>query len=555
MQQDVLIHVEDHGPRISRLSILFDKPIFSTKTITRVGTTRHHTSSDISPLLLNSNRLKKISEMREKIINGLFNCNIASYRQNESEAIHPNSPYGLMKAAKMTFIYEVGQTAETWIYERFEEVSKFQKQLRKGLNTMSICKSIENHHWGVLCDDSRDFSEDEINEQLWNRYMVGVEQTETTMPNELDSEYEMVISDMRLKAAEHFENVFLSELSKGTPEDVIKGLYYSTKFSTGTAITNSILSKLIQLVSTEILREKVIPRFLLLCTFSVASFGDELMEFILEQYIHLVTEDAIASVLEYSTHIPTSKSWSVIFRLCSNLLTLEALLTGYLSASASGNENSCSAIQLRLLELIESQDSGGDRFKAISPNNDPNDFVTYIAPCTYVFLATAAATTHSQHCIIYNLITLIDDASIQSALANGGITKLMHQRFKDGLFNMASELNHSNVVSILAENNWLPVNLKPAVYQAVNQGHQKILHFLLELLLSPDPKIKTVSSAIPLYFRKSNVLRTLPYIASRFPQEASWFLDEMSYIPIPACVPISSDRDALVRPKLVKGIQ
>lgn len=93
------------------------------------------------------------------------------------------------------------------------------------------------------------------------------------------------------------------------------------------------------------------------------------------------------------------------------------------------------------------------------------------------------------------------------------------------------------------------------IVETTRTGHQKILRILLSSMLAPDFEISTHAGAVPLIFRKGKVLRALPLIARRFPSDVSWFLEELSHIPIPICVPKTVDLEPAVRSKLINGIR
>ncbi|KAJ3328130.1 hypothetical protein HDU91_004187, partial [Kappamyces sp. JEL0680] len=135
------------------------------------------------------------------------------------------------------------------------------------------------------------------------------------------------------------------------------------------------------------------------------------------------------------------------------------------------------------------------------------------------------------------------------------MTEKIHQQFITTTFDMACRFNHGTVLESLISIEWVPSDISLPMIEAVQLGHQVIIHALLSSLLVPDSKITFESGAIPVLFRKAKTLRILPMISRRFPQEAAWFLDQMSDIPIPICVPPSTDHDPIVRSRLVKGIR
>ncbi|KAI8896885.1 hypothetical protein BC833DRAFT_74025, partial [Globomyces pollinis-pini] len=531
------------------------KPIGEGNDNNNTESVFEYSTTDIDEIYNDSNRLQMLTKIRDTLVENLINSTTeASIYKPGSDNDHPSSPSNIMKCKKAAYIRVVGSEVENWVVKRLTLVTNYLKFLRKGINNSNLCKALENLNWAELGMSSTNMSTDEIDGQIWNRYMIQVKQTKTTMPSKTGDDYN-IMNDVKRDALKHFQKVFREVLESSAAEDIVKGFYYSIKLSGTLKIVELFLQVLKSKLSIETLTKDIFPNLILLCIFSKKSCSLDILDLLLESSSKFLTSNTVSTILEFCVHTAHTKSLLLALRFCDHKVTAEGLLTGLLSTSVIGNKQIYQLLHLRMQDMVAKSSKKTDRILKIIQGRSISDIGSFSLPFIYIFITAATASTHTVQIVLPELLEYITDYSVQTQLINGGITKLMHQRFKDGLFNMASELNHSNVVSILAENNWLPVNLKPAVYQAVNQGHQKILHFLLELLLSPDPKIKTVSSAIPLYFRKSNVLRTLPYIASRFPQEASWFLDEMSYIPIPACVPISSDRDALVRPKLVKGIQ
>ncbi|KAJ3321895.1 hypothetical protein HDV06_003761 [Boothiomyces sp. JEL0866] len=494
-----------------------------------------------STFLSDTIRLDYISTVRKTMIDGLLAC---AHVSCDSEDYHPNSPQTHDMKQRVEFIQLVALEVENWLIERNKNLANYLKSNFK--IKCNLVTDMENFHW-VILNQINEYDV-EVNSQLWDRYAV---KYEGQSGDYMDADYE-VAKKLKVKAIKFFTEKFLETLKLSTAKELTKALYAVTKFSTGPDLLDYLLPDLMKTEEKELTSE-IIPKFLLYCATSKDKFVISTMESFLTRTNHLITTQIINSVLEFSSHNLDSDCGCTILSSQREKITKEGLICAFMVSSIKGNEQLVALLQLQASDFLT--DINPNVSIGTQPYSDEISFQTFFPPFIYVFMALAAATTHSRQTVIGELITYYEQNNFEIDLTDIGIHENIHKMFMANLFNISCRLNHSNVVIALIEKECFPDNLVPSIYESVEHGHQKILHLILETLLFPDKAIDTASGAVPILFRKSQVLKYLPFIANRFPQEVSWFFDEISNIPIPSCVPVAEDRDPFVRSRLVKGVK
>ncbi|KAJ3269211.1 hypothetical protein HDV01_001690 [Terramyces sp. JEL0728] len=494
-----------------------------------------------STFLSDNIRLDYISTVRKTMIDGLLAC---SRLTDDAADYHPSSPQTIDMKHRLEFIQLVAHEVENWLIERNKKLAIYLKASFK--IKCNLVTDMENFHW-VILNQINEY-DIEVNSQLWDRYAV---KYEGQSGDYVDVEYE-IANKLKVKAVKFFTEKFLETLKISTMKETVKALYAVTKFSTGPDLLDYLLPNVMKAEQKELTTE-IIPKFLLYCAISKDKFVIQTMETFLSRTSELIESCVINSVLEFASHNLDSDCGCTILSSQKDKITKEGLICAFMASSIKGNE--------QLVALLQFQAS--DFLTDINPNvsiqsktySDDMAFQTFFPPFIYVFMALATATTHSRQTVIGELISYYEQNNFEIDLADIGIHDNVHKIFMANLFNISCRLNHSNVLIALIEKECFPDNLVPSIYESVEHGHQKILHLILETLLFPDKSVETASGAVPILFRKSQVLKYLPFIANRFPQEVSWFFDEISNIPIPSCVPVAEDRDPFVRSRLVKGVK
>jgi hypothetical protein len=180
-------------------------------------------------------------------------------------------------------------------------------------------------------------------------------------------------------------------------------------------------------------------------------------------------------------------------------------------------------------------------------------FVDFISPFIFVCLAVSSTAGQSRGSFVSDLIEFYDSTFKGWAQPMINESTLLH--FKTQLFSLSCLLNRWSVIETLIEHNWMPESLELQVREAVKSGHQKTLHVLLESLLAPDFQIETDAGVVPKIFLQENVLRSIPLIARKFPSEAEWLVEKLSYIPIPIAVPKNTDSEPSLKSRITHGMR
>lgn len=181
------------------------------------------------------------------------------------------------------------------------------------------------------------------------------------------------------------------------------------------------------------------------------------------------------------------------------------------------------------------------------------DWTLYLAPFIYVFFLAALEGT-GKEAMIPEIFGVYQD-QFKGLLASHMEPILPHSKFTAAVFQKACDSNFPHVVDLLLQYQWAPADLTHSLLRAAEKRYQKLFSTMLFSLLSPDPKVKCMAGAVPKVFSKTRVLRALPSLGKTFPMEVSSFLEQLSYIPVPICIPINKETDAFCKTKLVRGLK
>lgn len=217
-------------------------------------------------------------------------------------------------------------------------------------------------------------------------------------------------------------------------------------------------------------------------------------------------------------------------------------------------DHALAVFQLHISDSIENSNTGNPQNLEISKNLSVNyTFFEFIAPFILVAISVCCFSGQGGSSFVMDIMSLYFDTFENSfgVVMNDDSWKI----FIKNLFTMTCRLNNWNTIEILMENKWSPDNFVDQVQDSIRHGHQKTLHVLLEALLQPDPDVKTTSGVVPKIFSQVDVLKSIPMIAKRFPQEVAWLLEELSYIPIPICVPKNIELEPAIKSKLISGLK
>jgi hypothetical protein len=391
-----------------------------------------------------------------------------------------------------------------------------------------------------------------VDQELWERYAVKIEGMDIDAIEAGDVS-QMEIKELKAKAASRFTSEFKGRLKDASMDDLIEAFYNIVLYPTGPKLIKYFYPQLLDSIDKYELENEVLPKLMMYCAVSKERVGCEVLEAVLEKGKANITPDAANACLEYTCHILDSNCGSVVLSHCKDLLQPAGIANAFLVCAVRGNERMFSLLQLIFSDKLQ------EEVKMEQPSSffEKNELACYTDTTVliYVYIAVSAISTNAQLAMISELVNFYMQGTLVDALQRGGMTDKIHQQFITTTFDLACRSNHATVLESLIDIEWIPVDITLPVIEAVELGHQVVIHSLLDSLLAPDTKITFESGAIPVLFRKAKTLRILPMISRRFPQEASWFLEQMSDIPLPMCVPPSSDHDPIVRSQLVKGIR
>ncbi|KAL2912818.1 hypothetical protein HK105_207705 [Polyrhizophydium stewartii] len=549
---------------------------------------RHELTNSASPFLqltANSYRREALMALRRALLRGLLE-DVGSFGMpplQESLPARPGAGFqstladigvgdmGQRAHAPNDYLHHVSHAAQSWSFLRFRELMRKTKPDRR--IPQPVCGLIESAHWAVIAsemprsDGVSPDDEDVADEQVWDRYCVKILGKAGPMPSSSDPDGVIALMGIREEALSYFLEHIQLCLHHLNTKELVQAILYCNSLSTAPVLLAHLWSHAVAHIAAEELRDQVLPKVILASTCRREPWSVAAMRVILEKVKHIITSDLINSVLEYAAHMHDADCGIFVIENYRDLITVEGIIAAVIAASGKGNDHILALLEVFIIEKIDSDTDanasgpGSGQAWVVDSTLDittqfgarVGEFTALVSPYIYLWLGVSAYAGHAKHTTITNLIDFYND-TFESILLTS-IDETKHRKYVRTLFHMACRKNHWNIVWSLIENKWMPSDILDAVREAISLGHQKILHILLESMLVADPKIKTPTGSVPVIFRKPSILRALPLIAKRFPGEVAWFLEQLSLVPIPGCVPRTTDHDPVVQARLVRGVR
>ncbi|KAJ3393462.1 hypothetical protein HDU84_001953 [Entophlyctis sp. JEL0112] len=384
------------------------------------------------------------------------------------------------------------------------------------------------------------YGENTPDREVWSRYAVAVEGQSGLCPDfdpisEESNEFAVDFDSFRKNARRHFQSLVFDDFAKLRGRDFYDALYLLPKFKHGHIILETISSLILSKVPDHLIEVDVIPR--------IAALN------ILQTEVN-----TSALMLELSAHTQKSECARIIIDSLADKITSEGIITAFIPASVRGADHFLALLELYCMDraMQASLDTEINAEQSEQPGSeDSQTFMKLVASSCYIFIFLAAAGGRAQPSTVAELIEFYKDPCVEYMPSD--ITPKLHRNFVAQTFHSVCSLNLSSIAWALVEKGWVPKDINASLLEAVELGHQNIVHLLLESLLKPDEKLEP--SCIPLVYRKSEALNLLPVVAKRFPREAAWFLEQLSCIPLPACVPRGPNEEPDMRTKPVHGVR
>ncbi|KAJ3267012.1 hypothetical protein HK104_005985 [Borealophlyctis nickersoniae] len=473
--------------------------------------------------------------------------------------------------------FEVGR----WSVGRFHRViTEVREPVRAAKLPEQLGWLLASLHWAYV---SHGASEEGIDNEtadgeVWERYAIGVQGKSGPTPIGTDPESVMELVNMREGAVAHFKRETMSTLRKLDSVELGAVMCHITRYGTAPKMLELVLPLAMKRISEASLVKDIVPRFMVLAVLQPDLEGSSLLNTLMSQAKDFISIEAANSALEYCAHLQRSNCCRAILDGLGHLVRPEGLVAALIPASARGSEHLLAILELFVMDQCQQamerklnrergrDDAGGmSSLSALSPPPLPAsrtvtiespceaDYGEMVAPCVYMLLVLAAAGGYAKPNTVKELIEFYRDPC-QSLIGNR-VRETFHARFIKDLFNLVCQLNHVGTSWTLIECGWSPPSIQSALYQAIQLGHQSMVHVLLDSLLLPDTLLEPPSGIIPLVFRKTECLTLLPMVARRFPTEAEWFIEQISCIPIPPCVPRTPQSEPDLRPRAVSGVR
>lgn len=463
-------------------------------------------------------------------------------------------------------IIEAAFAAGRWSIGRFHQVIKEIREPAYACHPPEPLRSnLESLHWALMASTAADEGrEDErADGEIWRRYSIGIEGKTGPPPQPTDADSVMELLAMRDASLEYFRREALQEIRRLNSDELENLVHYITQYGSAPKLMDVICPFVFKRIPEDIIIRDIMPKFMVLSVLQPDCIGSLMLEVIFRQWKTFVRAEAANSALEYCSHLQRSNCCRVILDNVAEFITAEGVATALIPTSARGIDHMLAVLELFIMDKC--QQSAEKRFSEVGRGDrekeDPagqqqqhppeNEFADLLPPCVYMFLTLAAAAGYAKPGTVKELLEFYEDPC--APLLVGRVTEVEHHAFVKDLFHVVCQLNFTAVIWTLIEGHWVPADITRALYQAIELGHQSLVHILLDSLLIPDEKLEPPSGKLPIVFRKSEALALLPAVAQRFPQEASWFLKELSSIPIPACVPRGESQEAEVRARSVHG--
>ncbi|KAJ3077466.1 hypothetical protein HDU99_001166, partial [Rhizoclosmatium hyalinum] len=405
-------------------------------------------------------------------------------------------------------------------------------------------------------EEQRDVAADS---EVWLRFGVNVRGRLGQIP-ELDEDSEESEANrkefelMRTDAVSYFKSMIIEDYKSMKTSAMYKALYLLPKYRIGSIILRLVIPIVREKASTYMMSDEIVPRLAVLNVIQTETKNShEFLETLLELVPDCFDKNTVNSILEYSAHTQKSECVRVVIDNLSEKITSEGIVTSFIPASMRGVDHFLALLELYVMDRAMQAQLNKDMQLEHddADTEDPQKFMAFVAPSVYIFIFLAAAAGRAHPSTVVELIEFYGDPC--ESFMPETITPAQHTTFIAQTFHSVCGLNLSTIAWALVEKGWVPKDINAELREAVELGHQNIVHLLLESLLKPDEKMEP--SCLPLVYRKSEALCLLPLVSKRFPREASWFLEQLSCIPIPGCVPCGSNVEPEVRAKPVHGVR
>ncbi|KNC99349.1 uncharacterized protein SPPG_05596, partial [Spizellomyces punctatus DAOM BR117] len=506
-------------------------------------------------LFCNAARRKLVQEFIEVLTNG----------ESDSPATASNPPKkedksisGLIHGKHTQNIIEAAFAAGRWSVARFHRIVKdLREPVYRDRPAEPLGSHLDGLHWALAANAAaNEGREDEFADaEVWQRFSIDIEGRSGMLPQPTDPEGVMELVTMREGAEEYFRREVEQGLRKLHGNELETILQYITQYASAPKLMELVCPLIFKRVSEEAITRDIIPRFMVLAVLQPDAIGSAILETLLADYSAFVSQDAANSALEYCAHLQRANCCRVILDNLGHLVAPEGVITALIPICARGTDHLLAVLELFIMDkcqtTMDRKEVDRRHMEEGRGNQLENDFPDIVAPCVYMFLVLAAAGGYAKPRTVKELIEFYEDPC--APLLTGRVSTARHNQFVQDLFHLVCELNLTAIVWTLIESHWIPPDITPTLRQAIELGHQSLVHILLDSLLIPDEKLEPPSGQLPLVFRKSRALTLLPTVAQRFPAEACWFLQELSSIPIPSCVPVGETREAEVRAAPVRG--
>lgn len=461
----------------------------------------------------------------------------------------PQKHVNAKEASKSSYVEEMSKATLDWSIARYTHLLALLKRQRTPPSILGPL--IESLNWVFLAQIAHENDDDSeiADQEVWRRYAVNVKGLDTVMPRH-EFDFNDTMGPIRQEAREHFVIAIENSVFAVHEKELLLALAQILRLPDPTQFFLFIFPKIVERLNDDYIKTQIFPIFLLICSVQKDDTIRSLLMIIFDKYLHFITSEVANSMLEFSAHVTTSNTAQLILNSLGHLISVEGMVVALISAATRGHDSLLALLQLRVQEKIEHEQAVGHT--SAWDLSDTLSFTCFVAPFIYPILGVAAHAGLVRSTVMVNLISFFCDfESILDSVINVQTNKI----FTKKLFNMTCRLNHWNILQPLIECEWAPPNVIDEIMESIKFGHQKVLHILLDSLLAPDTKIETKAGVVPKIFRLDDILRALPMVARRFPTEIAWFLDELSNVPIPICVPQTQETEPSVRSMLVRGLK
>ena len=454
------------------------------------------------------------------------------------------------------YLLRIANSTELWGALRYRYMVKLLRLSKPVPNQYT--KNLERLHWALRANQSSllSVSDTEADEAIWQKFAVDVRGKSDMMPSTIDIDGALEWEKVREEALEYFEKEFASIFPSISSIDIMNALIFALDFDTCSTLINRLFPIALKVVPPEEMKKIVFPKLILHLVIDKHNNRTMVVKELMQLGSSLIDVDLVNSVMEYSSHVKNAEYVFMMIEDYPEMVKTEGIAIAYILGSSKGDNHILSLLELTIMERIDaSRLEGSNELLAnnISIETTTGAFRNFITPFVYNCLVSAAFTGHAMYTTISSLIDFYEKTFKDDLRYIVNLDQ--HDKFIANLFQLACKKNHVNIVWSLIYCEWIPEDLLPSLRETIEEGHQKVLHVLLESLLAPDPEVKTQTGALPIIFRKASLLRALPMVAKRFPGETAWFLNELSNIPVPNCVPKTSEHDPLIHSKSLKGVK